>query len=266
VFANILPAIMRRHGRGPARVHRLAELVARVEENVAPLRSGSREVDVVSVMELWRATAAFARWSKDPYHARLVEESKDPEHFIHNALLLMVASLLADGGLGPELVPTGETRTPDLRLRISARESIDVEVKTPVALQRRPGAHVTPKTAERLIDDELNRSRGQLSPEVPSMLVIGGAFWTAELDEHADACARLLRPGRRGNLVGVILAATTIAYARTRGTGAFDDSWEEVDWAPNAQFRWVANPGYALALNVDFGPDFSGPDISFRPR
>jgi len=265
VFDPILPQLLPRFRRNPQHPHRLPELLALVEANLAELESGSTDVDVIAVLDLARATWAFARWSKDPNYERLIKESKHPSTFLHNTLLLMVASVLADAGLGPELVPTSGPRTPDLRLRISAREHIDADVKAPVALQRKPGVAVRPKEAGLLVADALRSSRGQLDSETPSLLVIGGSFWTGDFDQHARAAAASLRPDRRRNLVGVILASTSIEFARVRGTGPFEGRWEEVDWLPGSQSRWVANPGYALPLALTFSEDLSHFEMSFRP-
>lgn len=265
VFDPILPRLLLRFQRNPEQAHRLPQLLALVEANLAQLESGSTEVDVIAVLELARATSVFARWSKDPNYERLVRESKNPSTFLHNTLLLMVASVLADAGLGPELVPTGEPRTPDLRLRISAHELLEADVKTPVALQRKPGVAIRPKQAGLVIADALKSSRGQLASETPSLLVIGGSFWTGDFDQYARAAAAVLRPGRRRNVVGVVLASTNIEFAQVRGTAPFEGRWEEVDWSPGSQFRWVANPGYALPLTLTFSEDVSNFEMSFRP-
>jgi hypothetical protein len=265
IFDPILSQLLPRFRRRPKHPHRLPELVALVETNLAEVQSGSKEVDVITVLELSRAASVFARWSKDPIYPRLVEDSKDPSGFIHNVLLLSVASTLADSALGPELVPTDETRTPDLRLRISARQVIEADIKTPAALQRKPGAVVRPKEAERLVADALRSSRGQIASDVPSLLVIGGAFWTGDFDQHARAAAALFRPGRRRNVVGVVFASTSVEFARTRGTGPFEERWEEVDWTPASHLRWVANPGYALPLTLTFSDDLRNFEMSFRP-
>jgi len=85
---------------------------------------------------LQRTTLAFVRWRNDPEGSKLIEASKNPTDFDHNTALLEVATLLENAGLGPELVPrrTNE-KTPDLNLRLSGTHVIEVEAKTPRALQ-----------------------------------------------------------------------------------------------------------------------------------
>jgi hypothetical protein len=58
-------------------------------------------------MELELDVSVFERWSRDPEFDRLVSESKDPATFDHNVLLLTLASIFEDSGLGPEVVPPG---------------------------------------------------------------------------------------------------------------------------------------------------------------
>lgn len=263
IFAPILPRLMPKYRRAPERGHRLAELIARLEGNLLALEQGSREVDVLSALELFRATFAFTRWAKDPNGASLVNESKDRDTFTHNVALLTVASALVDAGLGSELVAPGGRPKPDLRFRVSARRLIEADVKAPVTLQRRPGTAVSPKEAGPLVSDALRSSRAQFTSAVPSLLIIGGAFWTHDFDEHAAAAAVALRRTQPANLIGVVLMSTTVEFARVRGTEPFEERWEEVDWSPTSLFRWIANPFYALDLQVAFANDLSKFDIKF---
>jgi len=263
VFAPILSSLMPKYRRAPTRGHRLAELIARVEGNLAALERGSQEVDVLSALELFRATTAFARWAEDPNAASLVRESKDPNTFTHNVSLLTVASIFADAGLGPELVAAGGTPKPDLRLRISARRVIEADVKAPLTLQRRPASAVSPKEAEPVISDALKSSRAQFTSTVPSILIIGGAFWMHDFDEHVAAAALSLSRTQRANVIGIVLVSTTIEYARVRGSGPFEDRWEEVDWSPTSRFRWIPNPFYSLDLQLTLAEDLSDFGIKF---
>jgi len=274
VFDPILPELEARYARGPKQQHRLPQLLAVTEDNLISLRAGAIEVDILSVLELNRATTSFKRWGLDPAFERLLQESKEPSAFPHNVLLLTVASALDHAGLGPELVAPADSRTPDLRLRVSARRSIEADVKTPATLQRRPGEAVPVKGAEKVVGSAIHDSRGQFIG--PSLLILGGAFWASDFDRHATATERAItkplppeasqeaHEHRRG-LLGVVLASTTIQFARARGSGRLEGKWHEVDWMPASAFRWVPNPGYALDLQLTLAPDLSTFEISFRP-
>ena len=126
--------------------HRLLRLIESIEQNIQDLRAGGDTVDVRSAVRLRRAVLAFARWAQDPVSSRLMQESVQPETFDHNVELLEVASLLEDAGLAPEFVLTGPARTPDLILRVSATQLIELDVKTPRSGQL-PAADQCPQAA-----------------------------------------------------------------------------------------------------------------------
>ena len=276
-FGPLVEAAEQRFARTPKR-HRLVHLIKSVEENLAAIKTGSQEVDVVSAIELWRLANQFHRWRLDPSYERLLTESIEPTAFSHNAVLLTIASRFADGGLGVELVSpmacsVDDGRTPDLRVRMSARRWIEADVKAPATLQRQQDVELTDKPALKIIEDAVRSSRGQFS--TAALLVIGGALWDdGRFDEHETAVERVLsKPLRTGAspearhhhhvLLGVILVSTTIELARTRGTGDFKGNWNEVDWTPDVQFRWVANPHYRLDFDLSFAADMSSFEANF---
>ena len=252
-------------GANPARRHRLPELIRTVEENISALEGGSQEVDVITVLELHSATAAFERWRNDPSWARLLHQCKEPTAFAHNVVLLTMAGAFADGGLGAELVPEASESTPDLRLRVSARRWIEVEVKAPVPLQRRANVTLPTREAEAILRDALRTSSSQFTEGQSAILVIGGSFWTADVDSHAAAALETLTERSRPRLAGVILVSNTILVHRARGSGQLRERWEEVDWVPSAQFRWIANPTYTHELKIEFTPDLGSYELSFPP-
>jgi hypothetical protein len=254
--------------------HRLALLVSEVERNADAIDNGSHEIEVISVMQLKRFCDVFARWRLDPLYEALMRASKNPPEFLHNELVLEIAGTFADSGLGPELVePHLDDRQPDLRLRVSARWAVEIDVKAPLALQRHPGIAVPPRTAKELIAKVIRSSRGQFSG--PSILVVAGAFWAGDapaLETTTQAAlARVLRAeatplarSHHESLLGVLLLSTGVRADRTRGSGHFSGSWDDVDWRAHADMRWIPNPQYALDLNLSFAADMSEYDISFK--
>jgi hypothetical protein len=130
------------------------------------------------------------------------------------------------------------------------------------------------KEAKRVVADAISATRGQF--RTTSLLVLAGAFWAGDFDEHAEAAAKALGKrlpqeaseearAHRQNLCGVILVSTAVQFARTRGTGAFEEEWDEVDWSVNQSFRWVPNPAYAGAIRLTFAHDLSTYDVSVPP-
>lgn len=270
IFSPILRDVLGPYQRAPGvKPHQLAELIVAVEDNLASLQAGSVEVDVINGIELERVNTLFERWQREPHYRRLLVEARDGGLFVHNRMLLAVASLLADTAtpLGFEFVEPAQDRRADFALRISARRAVHGDVKTPEPLQRVPNRAVSAKHAARLIRDVVKKSRGQVAADQPSILVIGGAFWGAEMDEHARAAAALFAPNRRKNLLGVVFASTAIQYRHRRGlSGADTVDWSEVDWSSQADLRWVPNPGYDLDLRVTFAADMTDFSASFRPE
>jgi hypothetical protein len=246
----------------PAR-HRLVRLIERLEENVRTLRGGGDTVDVYSVLSLQRATHAFRRWASDPSSGRVMQESTQPEAFDHNTVLLEVATLFEHARLGPELVPPSSRRTADLILRISATRWIQVDTKTPRALQRPTQQTISPVEPRRTVKRALRSSRGQFA--TPGILVIAGDFWIGGLDAYADAAVALLsaplahdasQDAKRHyeRLLGIVLVSTGYQV-------------EDRTYRARLYARWVPSPRYSDRIELVLPPELDGPfTISIRPE
>lgn len=237
--------------------HRLVRLIEAVETNLQTLRSGSREVNVRSIITLQRATNAFRSWQFDPSWPRLIDESKQSETFEHNAVVLQVASVFAEAGLGAELVPPGPDRTADLLLRVSATHSVEVDVKTPQALQL-PGAGVLFRLlpARKTLKAALRRSRGQFGTS--GILVVAGEAWPNGIDSYATAADEILgaplpaSAGERARqhyerLLGLLLVSTGF------------EELSERSFRARLFLRWIASPRYTGPLDLQLARDFDGP-------
>ena len=243
--------------------HRLLRLIHYVEKNVQDLKAGGDTVDVRSAVRLRRAVLAFARWAEDPLNDRLMQESVQPETFDHNVELLEVASSLENAGLAPEFVATGSAQTPDLILRVSATRLIDLDVKTPRALQL-PAANQTLKLLEpkQVVHRALHSSRGQFTTS--GILVIAGEIWLNGIDAYANAAAEILNTPLASDasvnarehyrrLVGVLFVSTGYNVDGT-------------DVRPASLARWVPSPRYAEEISLTLPSDFDGSfTISFKP-
>lgn len=244
--------------------HRLARLIERSEENLADLQAGGVVVDVWSILGLARATGAFRRWMKDPSTSGLLEDSKDPNSFIHNCSLLQVGAMLEAARLGPEFVLTGTAKTPDLALRISASQRLQVDMKTPRSLQRPvdPPTMLKLDAARETIKKALRSSRGQFT--TPGILVIAGDFWLGGIAAYAAEATKLLQEP---------LAANASAEARRHYKLLLGIMFASVGWAiedrtyrSRLYLRWVPNPRYAGSVALRLSPEVNGPyTISLRP-
>jgi hypothetical protein len=273
VFAPILPELERAYARGGTR-HRLPELVAAVETNLAEVQQGGRTIDVLSALELERDTYIFRRWSRDPAFESLLRDSRDPGAFDHNVLVLILASRLDNAGFGPELVRTSGMKSPDLRFRLTARVVFEADIKAPVTLQRRPGAAVPVKEAQQVVADAITSSRGQFS--TAALLVIAGSFWTGDFSEIAEAAAKELakplslgakpaaREHREKMLCGVILMSAHIEQHWLEAPEAVNGG--QPGWMQNNSFRWIANPIYSGGVTIDFSQDLSKFHFTIPPE
>src|SRR5207302_153863 len=138
-------------------------LIDAVEKNLQALRSGAVEVDVRSIMMLQREISAFRSWQHDPGMPRLLDESKQSEAFEHNSVLLQVATVFEQARLGAELLPPGDRRTADFALRVSATHRIEIDTKTPQALQLPSEGVFRLIPARTTLKAALRRSRGQFA-------------------------------------------------------------------------------------------------------
>ena len=194
--------------------------------------------------------------------ARLAQESVEPTAFDHNAVLLEVADIFEDAKLAPEFVPAGQSRTPDLILRISATRTIELDVKAPRALQLQREGGIEAVEPRRTIRQALTKSRGQF--RTPGILVIAGDVWIGGLDAYADAAAALLSTPLPDDasvdarmhykrLLGVLLVA--------RGYDLKDRQYQSRLFA-----RWIPSSRYADDIELILPPKFDGPfSIGFKP-
>jgi hypothetical protein len=272
VFAQLLPKLEGAFAKGDRR-HRLSDLLARVEGNLAEVRAGGRTIDVLAWVEFERIVYQFERWSRDPVWEALLRESATPENFEHNLQLLTLATQLDNAELGPELVaPERGRRRPDLRFRLTARFALDADVKAPVTLQRRPDVAVPVKEARRVIFDAIKKSIGQFTS--PSLLVVGGSFWAGDFDELAQAAADELaapvpvsasaevRAQRERLICGIVLLSRHIQVRAIEHDGVGEP---KPGWISDIAFRWVRNPAYNGPFQIDFADDLSAFNFAFHP-
>jgi hypothetical protein len=261
-FRLILAVVPPPKAGRPAK-HPLLRLIQSVEQNVQDLRAGGNTVDVRSAVRLRRAVFAFDRWAEDPLTERLVQESVQPETFDHNVELLEVASSLENSGLAPEFVVTGSSQTPDLILRVSATRLIELDVKTPRALQLPAAGQVLKlQHPKQVVHRALHSSRGQFSTS--GILVIAAEIWINGIDVYANAAAEILKTPLASSasvdarehyrrLLGVLFVST-----------GYNVDGTEVRAASLA--RWVPSPRYGEEISLTLPPDLEGQfTISFKP-
>lgn len=200
------------HGKGKADRHRLMELVEGVRWSAKNLRDAVATIDGISIVELSMSVNLLERWRNDPAFAGIVRTFANPPDFPHAIITLAAASNLTDAGNGVGLYVTDPKgmRPADLWLASGVEDRMAVEVKAPIALQKRHGS-VSMKEARRIVETALKKAgsgaSGQLRPERPGVLLVGG-FHLRKRDvdmlEGAATYEFARRPGKRNHIAGML--------------------------------------------------------------
>lgn len=196
----------------PKAVNRLVELIALAREDADASRLGNPRVHLLERSELSMAVSLFERWRADPCMAEMLASLKNPPDFPHVLITLGAASYLTDAGNPTELVPSDHPgRSPDLRVHIDLRRRVNVEVKTPKKLLW-PQVPLLQEDLVPVVRKAMTKAGsgtgGQLGPEHPGTLVIGGLNLRTqdmiELERSAEVVLRE-RPDKRMHIGGVVL-------------------------------------------------------------
>jgi hypothetical protein len=180
LFAHLLAS----HERGvrsrtpPLEFHRLIVLITRVQRVLDSLERGEKAVDFVALGELHFVLGLFERWERERPDRRLGPTLKAPHTYRHAFALLAAANFLAGAGNVVEFLEESEKRTPDLRIHISDRVSVDTELKAPRVLEY-PRQPLTADAAGHIVDKAVKDARGrrgheQLARQKDAVLIIGG--------------------------------------------------------------------------------------------
>jgi len=261
LFGDLAATYQRgRSARTPPRHrHRLMELIEGVRRSADSLRGEHPAVDVVSVTELNMALDLLERWRNDPAWAGIVRSLRNPTNFPHAAIKLAAASHLTDlgNGVGLAAEQTPGRRTPDLWIAVGARERMAIEVKAPLALQRRlepVREHDVQEVVRKALKNAGTGPRGQLSARHPGLLLIGG-FHLREADIELlkeEARALLSKTGdKRRHIAGVmVLSVGVLVENAILGPDAIVSS-RETRLHGIITVRIAMNPRYKGALVIE---------------
>ncbi len=228
----------------PPRRHRLMQLVEGVNLGAAALNENHRVLDVVSLVELEWTRRALVRWNGDPEWPRI--RAAIGSAFEHTLLVLIAADVLADLGNTVTILPAAMSknrRTADLQASVDLGGPMMIEVKAPEALHHPPDftEALARHTVRKAFRSSKTGTGGQLSPEYPGLLLLGG-FHLSELNvrvlEKAAADVIAESP-RRMHVAGVVLFSIGLLMTQMPGprfSGNLD---------PVFRMKVVANPDYA---------------------
>jgi len=165
-----------RRRRGRAERHRLRFLAERVR---ASAETFPDVIDLPAILELDLILELAHAWQGDPAWPSRLKSFREAGQFTHGIIELAAGSaLIAIGNdVGPERPRKGR-RTADLGCVISAADVLALEIKVPQRLQWPARSQLRRDEAVTLVERALGAAgtgrRGQLSPERPGILVIGG--------------------------------------------------------------------------------------------
>lgn len=198
-----------RQSKTPPRTrHRLAQLVVGVRAASEAIESGSRAMNVLSVMELNLIVELFEAWDEDPAWPEMVKSLRDPGEFQHAVVTVGAGTCLIAQGNDAAIPPKeAGRRISDLIVATTAGTALAVEVKAPPSLQSR-GTPIDLNQALSVVENAVRSAgtgpTGQLRPDRPGFLMVGGFHLaTAEMRHLEEASASSLRRRQADHVLGV---------------------------------------------------------------
>lgn len=250
----------------PARRHRLIELIKFAEDAAQRLESGAIpatiDLDGDALAELVTTVSVFDRWQHHPAYARIVSSLPNGDAVQHAVTTLLVASYLVDAGNGVGIVDDDGLggRIPDIWVRPTLIERLDLEVKSPLALRAPvtlPSEEEAARIIERQLDEAASSKRGQLSPDHSGIVAIGTFHMGQGGLDVLERATRLVLEQQRERKRHV--AAVLLCEVSYQTTTEIDDvgAVQRTFFTPTMDHRLVYHPGYSGALRIAEGTPWS---------
>lgn len=244
-----------------SRSHRLIELIEyaqKLEKQLA--KSGGVTSVIINgnlISELMSIVNMFERWQLHPASNALHRALSNSDDVQHSLMQMIVASYLADEGNGVSLVfkKAASKRIPDITVRPTLLETLQVEIKTPTKLHG-PIEALTVSDATGIVKKALRAAstkRGQLDPAHAGILAICGFHLKQDIvDLLKKAVADTLhrQAKQKSHLAAVIICALTYEHTRIVGNKG---SIINQSFRPITIFEIVRHPGYRGSLKLEIG-------------
>jgi hypothetical protein len=242
----------------PKHRHRIMEMVDATEAALRSVEKGQQEMDVVALVELNMVLELFERWQQNPGIGRIVKEIENPDSYAHAVIVLAAASFLMDAGNAVTVVtpPASGERTPDLRITTPPGERVGVEVKAPIALQKRT-SRVTSEEARKIVASCLKDAGtgpgGQLGVEGTGVLLIGG-FQLSRKDVRLlmKAAAEEIRrlPRKRLHIITIAILGADVLLENFNISATHATTTNSSRANAIIVARFVHNPNYAGNVRI----------------
>ena len=200
--------------------HRLHVLLEAAEETKKNLPKNAI-VAPWFLAELRTTLDAVRRWQKYPLWAEIEPSLKEPTHFTHTILKLLVAEHIERGGHRVDIVPRGESASPDLMLHAigGSHDLVYIECYQPSALCGKP-SDISAEEAENIVKKSMNKAKNQLGSGTPGILAICGYNQSHSNKELLrQAIESRLQKTSRHNLAGIWLITLGVLF------NLDDDKW-----------------------------------------
>jgi hypothetical protein len=236
--------------------HRLAVLLDILRKHQAGIRGLPLSI-LATIAELNATRRLLSESRQNPLSTKLITGIQNPTEYPHTLILLSIADLFVRNGSKLELMAEATGRMCDLRLISPDGEYLNIEVKTPRELCWLDES-LSAQGARRQVKTQFHRAgtnaKGQLPPDAPGLLVIGGFSLEPRVHEIFEAAARQYfdrPPGPYSHVVGLIFSwigtVMTPADAEIVGNKLTFDTMLAV----KTENRFVQNPVYEGRLFIN---------------
>lgn len=242
--------------------HRIVEVVE-YARGVAQRMDMAGDKDPVNIdgdiiAELVMMNSLFERWQNHPAILEMKQALVNPGNFLHTIMQIAIASYLADQGNGVSLSikEVVGKRMPDILVRPTLLENLNVEVKTPKRLRNSLiGLNISEaeKIIERYVDEAASTKNGQLDPDHSGILAICGSHLTGEVMNALKVGSEhiLIRQShRKPHLAAITIGNLTYVHNKVVNPQGVITSQS---FAPAMKTEIIKHPGYkgSLTLNTD---------------
>lgn len=238
--------------------HRLVGLIQYVLSSSKRLDKSGRvepvEIDGNLLSEIVTVVNMFERWRNHPACEDLRKSLANSNDVQHSLMQMLVASYLADQGQGVSLVFKKDEgkRIPDITVKPTFMEVLQVEIKTPVKLHG-PIDTLKQSEATQVIEKALTAAsakRGQIDPKHTGIVAICGFHLgqdTLDILEKTATDILQRQSKRKIHLIAVMICA--LSYRSTETIGVNQEVAKK-SFSPVIKVKTVRHRGYKGGLTL----------------
>lgn len=208
--------------------------------------------------ELRTTLDVVRRWRGKPSWKEIEPSLKTPTHFKHSILKFHVAEHLEKAGHKVEIVPRGESASPDLVLQAigGTQDSVYVECYQPDALCGRV-SDVSKKRAKKIVKMSMKKVERQLDRKSPGILAICGYNQSnRSLATLRQAVIYGLQKTSFPNLCGFWLMMLGIVFRLDKNNMSF---------TPTISANFIPNPSYFGRVSIEANVPDDHPQLIKEP-